>query len=276
METFVPDRDLFFMEEKELAFFGIELAEVLMVPIKEFMAHGEYKRLQLANSYLYWNIAARFSHVLVAQPDWIDRLAPPKKQRIFAQQVDSGRGLVFPSDMLPEIPAGHTVEVDGAVYAVVQHAVWQRLSSGVKERFLKEYALLWDRPEGYVLPDNAPAHLGPFANRYSERHGSNCLSATLFAATGQAWIAGEWVHPGTFGNSLQRLGFEPSSNTADAGDIVVWSSKKGVVQHAAFCLGNGLFFNKNGQTFFNPWKVIERQELDAVWAHLDQTVFVRQ
>lgn len=276
IETFMPDHDLFFLEEKELAFFDIELADVLVVPIKEFMAHAEYKRLQLANSYLYWNIAARFSHVLVAQPDWIERLAPQKKQRIFEQQAASGRGLVFPLEMLPEVPADYTVEVDGSAHAFVQHAVWQRFSMEVKERFLKEYALLWDRPECYALPDNAPAHLEPFANRYSDRHGSNCLSATLFAATGHAWIAGEWVHPETFGNSLRRMGFVPSSKAADSGDIVVWSNRKGVVQHATFGLGNGLFFNKNGQTFFNPWKVIDWQELDAVWAHLDKSVFVRQ
>lgn len=273
METFVPGLDLFFIEENELALYKSELTAVLVVPIKEFMAHGEYKRLQFANSYLYWNIASGVSHVIVATPDWIERLDPAKKQRLLERQVRLDRGLVFPLEMLPDAPAEHTVEVDGLSFAVVQHAMWQRLSTGAKERLLKEYLLLWDRPESFALPEDAPRHLEAFANRYSSSHGGNCLSATLFTASGQDWIAGEWVHPETFWNSLQRLGFVQSNKAPDRGDIAVWCNKKGVVQHASFCLGAGLYFNKNGQTFFNPWKIVDEQELNSVWGHLGKTVF---
>lgn len=50
IDTFVPNQDLFFIEEADLAYFENELADVLVVPRNEFMAHAVYKRLQLANS----------------------------------------------------------------------------------------------------------------------------------------------------------------------------------------------------------------------------------
>lgn len=256
-KAFVPRLDLFFVEETELAAFGDELAEVLVIPRKEFMAHSEYRRLEFATNYQYWNIDKHKTHVLVAQPDWVEQLNPEKKKQLLKSQAAAGRGLVFPDSLLPEAPLNSVVQLDGRDVIVMQSAVWGRLAQPVKERFLAAYALLWDTQDGHPLPEGAPPHLSSLANRYSATHGSNCLSAVLFAISGQAWMAGEWVHPQTFQYALHQYGFIPCSKEADSGDVVVWSNAEGTVQHASYCLENGLFFNKNGQTFFNPWKVID-------------------
>ncbi len=273
MDTFVAPQDLFFIEETDLTFYERELNDVLVVPRYEFMAHAEYKRLQLANSYLYWNIVERMTHVLVAQPEWIERLDESKKQRLLQIQAESNRGLVFPASMLAESPKDYLVEVNSEAFVVMQHHWWRNLPAPVKERFLKEYALEWDSCDSHPLPADAPIHLHAFANRYSSRHGSNCLSATLFAITGQAWIADEWVHPETFTASLQRAEFRPVDVEAVRGDVIVWTNKKGTIQHASYYLGHDLYFNKSGQTFFNPWKVVERDELFRDWAHLERHVY---
>lgn len=273
IEAFIPPQDLFFIEEKELAFFESELTDVLVVPKGEFMAHAEYKRLQFANSYLYWNIGERITHVIVAQPKWIEHMDMYKKQELLKIQAGSGRGLVFPLRMLPEAPKDFLVEVNSEALVVMQRHWWQNLPAPVKERFLKEYALHWDSSESFSLPDGAPPHLSAFTNRYSSCHGSNCLSATLFAVTGHTWIAAEWVHPETFAASIQRAKYLPVDVKPVLGDIVVWSNPQGTIQHASYCLGQDLYFNKSGQTFFNPWKVEERDKLFRDWAHLENQVY---
>lgn len=273
IQTFVPELDLFFLEDSDLAIYKTDLAAVLVVPREEFMAHPLYRRLELANSYQYWNIAEQLSHVIVAQPEWIERMPPEKKSRLLKSQAESGRGLLFPAALLPGVPADSIVELDGADVVVLQSSYWQRLALPVKERFLAAYALEWDTADCHPFPKSAPLHLQGFANRYSAAHGSNCLSATLFAISGQAWIAHEWVHPETFLQGLRQYGYKPYEKEAENGDVVIWANAEGTVQHASYCLGDGLYFNKNGQTFFNPWKVIDRVELDREWAHFDHTVY---
>ena len=276
IDTFVPNQDLFFIEEADLAYFENEVADVLVIPRSEFMAHAVYKRLQLANSYMYWNIAERMSYVLVAPPEWIERIALQKKQHLLEVQAGSGRGLVFAAPMLPEAPADFSVERDGTALIVMQYNWWKKLPIKIKMRFLKEYAVQWDSPECHELPADAPSRLQQFANRYSDSHGSNCLSATLFAVTGHAWIAREWVHPETFSHGLHRANYRLIEKEAAPGDVVIWINHAGIVQHASFCIGNDLFFNKNGQTFFNPWKVIDGNELNREWSHLEKKVYSRR
>lgn len=273
VETFVPPLDLFFVEETDLLHYGKELAEVLVIPQQEFMAHSEYRRLEFATNYQYWNIAKHKSHVLVAQPQWVERLNAAHRTRLLQSQADAGRGLVFPASLLPEAPLNSVVELDGRDVVALQSAVWERLARPVKERFLAAYALLWDTPDAHMLPEGAPGHLSSLANRYSAMHGSNCLSAVLFAISGQAWIAGEWVHPQTFQRTLHQYGYAPCAKEADSGDVVIWSNAEGIVQHASYCLGKGLFFNKNGQTFFNPWKVIDQHGLYSEWKPYSRTVY---
>lgn len=111
------------------------------MPRNEFMEHAVYKRLQLANSYMYWNIEARMSYVLVALPEWIGRMALQKKQHLLEVQAGSGRGLVLPASMLPEAPKDFSVEQDGTVLAVMQYNWWRKLPLESKKRFLKEYAV---------------------------------------------------------------------------------------------------------------------------------------
>lgn len=225
---------------------------------------------------MYWNIAERMSYVLVAPPEWIGRMASHKQQHLLEVQAGSGRGLVFAAPMLPEAPADFSVERDGTALIVMQYNWWKKLPIKIKMRFLKEYAVQWDSPECHELPADAPSRLQQFANRYSDSHGSNCLSATLFAVTGHAWMAGEWVHPETFTHSLQRANYRLIEKEAASGDVVIWINHAGIVQHASFCLGNDLFFNKSGQTFFNPWKVIDGNELDREWSYLDKKVYSRR
>lgn len=49
--------------------------------------------------------------------------------------------------------------------------------------------------------------------------------------------------------------------------------EKFVIKHASYHIGNNLFFNKNGQTFFNPWKVTHLDQLNKEWNQYKMIVY---
>ena len=58
-----------------------------------------------------------------------------------------------------------------------------------------------------------------------------------------------------------------------ANDVVAWVDEEEVIQHAAYCIDGDLFFNKNGQTFFNPWKIVHGDELKKEWERYTLRVY---
>ena len=94
------------------------------------------------------------------------------------------------------------------------------------------------------------------------------MSATLFAISQQEWMIHEWVHPKTFIEKLRRTHHLIKSEELIEGGVAVWETDEGQVQHASFHVGDELFFKKNGQTFFNPWKITDFDELQAEWGNI--------
>ncbi|MEG0386348.1 MAG: hypothetical protein RR642_16530, partial [Solibacillus sp.] len=49
------------------------------------------------------------------------------------------------------------------------------------------------------------------------------------------------------------------------GDVLVWIDVTDIIQHAAYHIGQNLFFNKHGQTIFDPWKLLKKEHLYNKW-----------
>lgn len=56
-------------------------------------------------------------------------------------------------------------------------------------------------------------------------------------------------------------------------DIFIWHKQDGTINHASFHLGKGWFFNKNGQSFFNAWQIVNREDLLKNWGEENISVF---
>ncbi|MBD8038453.1 C40 family peptidase [Solibacillus sp. A46] len=54
------------------------------------------------------------------------------------------------------------------------------------------------------------------------------------------------------------------------GDVIIWKDDNDIIQHAAYYIGEGLYFNKHGQTMFNPWKILSEADLYNEWEHLSR------
>ncbi len=54
---------------------------------------------------------------------------------------------------------------------------------------------------------------------------------------------------------------------------MIWKDENGIVQHAAYHIGEELYFNTHGQTMFNPWKILSKEQLYKGWEYLIPVIF---
>ncbi|WP_214762380.1 hypothetical protein [Exiguobacterium sp. s146] len=266
MASMVPPMDLFMADAGLVARLGTD-ANVLIVPRSEFDVHPSYRDIRMANAYTYWTIDREAAFVLHASPGWVATLLPDVRRELLAYQVTIGRGLVFPAtDLEMDSLSTSIVTVDDGSYFILHQSAFQAMSDEMRRRLTFEYAKAWDEWTACLVPDTCPTHVQRLANTFPVTSGGNCLAATLFAVTGADWMATQWVHSGTFLQTLGQAGYvRIESETTERGDVLTFVDEAGRVQHATYCIGAGLFFNKNGQTLFNPWKLIQEHELFEAW-----------
>lgn len=266
---YVPEKDFYFIKNDDLQYFENYLGNVLLIPREEFFQHSSYKQVQIVNSYEYWKISNEAQFIIVASSEWFINLPLKMKKFLNSIQVKIGRGLILE---LPESTGNisftedNIVEENGNNYIVLQSDMWRKLPYFVKESVIQEYAKKWDDWACYEFPKKAPIHLQKYANTFPSEAGSNCLSATLFAISKQEWMIHEWVHPKTFLQALSNAHYFLTNNEElCAGDVVTWENSDGIIQHAAYHIVDNFFFNKDGQTFFNPWKITSWSEIKEDW-----------
>ncbi|MCJ7843541.1 hypothetical protein MUB24_22230 [Lederbergia sp. NSJ-179] len=267
-EIYVPEKDLFFLTKDNLK--EIDVSDVLLMPSDEFFNHSTYRQINYVNSYLYWKIK-NVHYVIIAEKNWIESISAEEQRLIFNSQMQCGRGLVIPIsfvDELEKIPSNYIVNQN----IIIQRAMWELLEDAIKEQLLcKMVYEWWDNGDCEDPPSSMPSFLKPFANTFSNRQGANCLAAVLFAVSSgeQEWFIYEWIYQNTFIETLNRYNYEVfSGDGIQKDDVVVWKDKNDVIQHAAYHIGDGLFFNKDGQTIFNPWKILKKEQLYKDWEHL--------
>ncbi|MCM3745230.1 hypothetical protein M3193_13910 [Sporosarcina luteola] len=281
IEKYVPEKDLFFLQESDFSLFQKDLAGTLVFPKEEFFKHSSYNGIQMVNSYMYWMISKGAELVIVAQPEWITSLSDETRNALFAFQYELGRGLVGPLSLLPGLdsfPKDYILELNGEKLGVLQRKMWMELPTSLKEEIVCKTAQLYDEWTSLQPPaTTTPSHLINYANTFSTEPGANCLAATLFAISSKPeldeWIIHEWIHGDTFMRKLTLASFTKVEDRFTAGDAVVWIDDNNNVQHAAYCIDGQLFFNKNGQTYFNPWKIVEWTELDEEWKRYKPCVY---
>ncbi len=270
MESYVLEKDLFFFAKEQLQH-KIDLSDVLVMPIDEFYNHSTYGQLQYVNSYEYWNVK-KADYVIIAEKEWIERIPIEEKQFLLNIQAGCERGLVVPASFiydLNKIPSSYVMDE----YVVLQRSMWEAMDDCCKEQLLTTMVYeWWDQGECEKAPEFLPSFLKPFANTFGTVQGANCLAAVLFAISRgkQRWFINEWIHQKTFLEKLKQYHYEKHlSDELEQGDIVVWQDKSLTIQHAAYYIGDGLYFNKHGQTMFNPWKILSEEQLYKEWRHLD-------
>lgn len=266
LKSFVPACTLYFVDENQLSRFHSD-SGMLVIPRSEFDLHPAYREINLANAYTYWMIDQAASHVLHVSEDWLQCLSDELKHELLINQVHFGRGLMFSvSDIrLSKKLESYSVKLNGETYIDLQRNVWKCLTRFERRQLILDYAKEWESWETCMPSSETPKHIAKWANTFSSVSGSNCLAATLFAITKEEWFLTQWIHSQTFLHTLIHASYREVEAPIQPGDVVTFWDSEGRLQHATYCIAEGLFFNKNGQTIFNPWKVIDEQDLFASW-----------
>ena len=271
-EKMVPARDVWYWDDS-LA--DIDISGQKLLDRREYLDHPTYSGIEYVNAYCHWCIPAKVQMVLVSDPEWIRLLTVDDRKRVLAGQVELDRGLIFPRthfDSVPEALLPHGV----GEKIVISRAAWMSLEKADQYTALKREALLWDDGDCLPVPNAVPEHIKLVANSYGDTHGANCLSTTAFCISGDEPIRLQWIFQPAFIEILDEHGFRPSDDkTPSDGDAVAFSSDTTVV-HAAYCVADNRFVNKNGQSMFNPVRIVNRATLDADWSDRDVTVYRRR
>lgn len=272
--SYVPEKDLFFLTEEQYQS-KINKLDALVMPIDEFFSHNTYSQIDYANSYEYWNIK-HAKYVIVAESDWLEQQTEEDRVFILSAQVHCERGMTLPVSFiehLEHIPADYIQEK----HVVLQRAMWERMGIFTKEQLLTTMVYeWWDKGDCLNIPESLPTYLRPFANRFGIQQGANCLAAVLYAVTGgnQPGLIHEWIFQDTFLEKLKQCHYQMvESNPPTKQDVIVWQDEQGIIQHAAYCIDENMFFNKHGQTIFNPWKLLSMEQLEKEWGHLKKITY---
>jgi hypothetical protein len=145
---------------------------------------------------------------------------------------------------------------------------WLGLGVDMQVAWLREWMsrrLVDDQPHP-VAAEVAPPYremVDRYANTFADVSGANCFSATLGMALGRPQdVFSLWLHQTPFLRALRGNGYHPIDDPEpQPGDVVVWSNAAGLPVHAAFCVADGLVFNKNGQSWEQPYAVVTLADL---------------
>ncbi len=104
---------------------------------------------------------------------------------------------------------------------VIQRAMWEQWNKNCKEQFLLTMVHeWWDNSECEPLPPFIEDFLLPVANKFGTVQGANCLATVLFALSQYVEVLDENLQPK---------------------DIIVWKDTNGIIQHAAYHMGDSYF-----------------------------------
>ncbi|MEC1177819.1 hypothetical protein P9B03_04930 [Metasolibacillus meyeri] len=274
IKSYVPQKDLFFLSADDLER-KLDLSSVLVMPKDEFFEHSVYQQPDYVNSYEYWNIK-NAQYVIVAESTWIEQLDAEERRFILAAQQKHERGLVAPASFIQNIAQIPSDYIQNE-HVILQSHMWEQLDWACKEQLLITMVYeWWDNGECEEAPNALPVFLKPYANKFCAQQGANCLAAVLYGISEgkQPWFIGEWVHQKTFIEKLRQYKYRLTDvDDLRSGDVAIWNDENGVIQHAAYYIGQNLFFNKHGQTIFNPWKLLTKETLYKEWANLKVAVY---
>lgn len=107
--------------------------------------------------------------------------------------------------------------------------------------------------------------LDRYLNRFAHVSGPNCLAAVSFAMTSGHENINRWMHFLDFEEILYKYDYQViETSLLQVGDVMTFFESE-VFRHAAYYLGDGLYFEKPGQDFYEPYRIAELNKWQQDW-----------
>ncbi|MED0963541.1 hypothetical protein [Bacillus paramycoides] len=293
IEQFLPEYDLFFFSAKNECIVKYFTSNTLFMTKQEFFNHSIFNNIDNRNSYQIWNIHKDINLICVANPNVITQLDNETRQIIFQIQLEVNSGSIYEWDFIElALQDIHSVSIRDSIlqylslysfehnskqYISMQKTLWDNLHKEFKYKFLLLLARQFVYPnslnENQIKTFNEQfPHIAPYFNTFTTTNGPNCFASTLASIRSEhsevQWIITKWVHDYSFLKGLDVKNYRLKSMSLDflqPKDILVWRNEGNNIIHASYYVGDGYFFNKDGQSFFNPWQLVHINNLQDTW-----------
>jgi hypothetical protein len=269
------DGDLLFFAKRDLA-----LAKSLCLPLLRPEAVHNSRIWSLAHRSWYGYALSRCEVLVWLPRARLEKLAPEALARIAKAQKQLGVPTLIAKSLLPATYSKKLLSLD-PTHLWVSAQAWKFLTKAERLRVMRAWFVqneiqISEGPSLSQLPKAARAEMKRIGhvknlNRFVKKSGPNCLATAISALSHRSSrkkmknFAKLWMGREEFWKQVKKFGYVASEKTrADAGDLMV-ISKDGLVVHAAYCLGQGHFFEKPGQDFYEPYRILKSPDWNREW-----------
>jgi hypothetical protein len=297
-ERFLPTFDLFYFKDVSTAT-KLLSNDIFITTRDEFSVDRQLSTLDVLTTFSPWHVSREAKFIAIVPNEFFLTLDKSKRQQIIEEQWRLGRGQLWEKDKIqailgkldPETRNAAELILIQSTYKVSEKEIvafhrdlWDQLPKIVR------YLLMLSIADEYVNEESVwenlsseqktnlkekYKHLIPKINRFANMNGPNCFAATLSCISKNQkrndWIISQWVQPEGLMIGLALQGYDLISEATSfpedvkADDVLIWKNDNHDPIHASFALGEGLVFNKNGQTMFNPWQVLTLSDVQNSW-----------
>jgi hypothetical protein len=284
---FVPEYAPYFVVEPDLVH-ALLRAGVLVYTGAEFHEAHRTFALEYGMVYDIWRMPHRENRFICYLSDAeLDVLPLELQQCLFKAQLDLHRGHVYAQPSIAGYflndPQGmdalerRSFHSDGATYFVLTAEGWNRLPCEVQAGWVLDWINQWLEEEGESEPftptpgfsQTAMQVITSHVGRFAETSGANCFAAAVSPIVEDEGLANhliqQWVHEGPMLRLLEGNGYRKydsirsldETGSIQPEDILVWRDGQGQALHGAFAVGDGKVFNKWGQGWSQPWRILQ-------------------
>lgn len=264
----MPGHDVWYLDAPR------ELPHCTVMTRADYLAHPTYRDIRYVNAYLHWQMPPTVTSLAVSHGDLLSLLPTTERTHLLELQVEHKRGLVFPRSHFDDVPASLTPCVVGD-RVVLTHAGWDRLDEAVQWTALRREQRIWDDCMGLPVPGETPPLIATRTNGFLLEEGTNCLATTAWCLSRDDALASGWMFPEAFHAVLHAHGYAPTTSTEPTANDVIVFEQDGATIHAAYCVVPDRFVSKNGQSRFNPVRMVDWSALLADWPHATHTIHRR-
>jgi hypothetical protein len=224
------------------------------------------------------------SHCAWLKAGALENLSASELKAIAKTQTEAKVPTLIRRSLLPAMIVKKALLVDG--YAWITSGVWRHLTRAEKITAMQAWFIQKELIYQPSLPlAKMPASVRTLMRKnrldkplhsFRQSSGGNCFATAAAFATGNHKLLDKWMLWNPLKKHLVKSGYREVSirEKPKAKDILVFQAKGNPV-HAAVYLGEGIWFEKPGQDFYEPYRLVELRKWKREWPGAKLTIFRR-
>lgn len=221
---------------------------------------NNYSNLVYNNRYRNWKLKKTARYVVIDNDGWFNKLSLDDKRIVIKNQIVCNRGLIIDSNSDDYYLNDYIYDGKLVLYSII----FNKLSFDYKKNLLFRYLSDYDNLLFYDI-NISNNYINSISNKYIFNEGFNCLASVLYCITNNKMYLSKWVEDDEFEDYLkEKYMINESIDSYNEGDIIVFKNNESLV-HAAYCIRDNFFINKNGQSIYNPVLIKSLSQLKDEW-----------